>query len=199
MGTASQAKPVQSRSNSAPRPVHCRSRSGFAPALHRVCTGFGPDQVPIHVLHSSIPLPRSGPRVAALPPAADGSVNLKAAIHLNHGLHGWARMEIVTGLRKTPASSPAGWTRVAAQALPIRVNPRNPWFEPPFRGPGLESARGAASRRWLCKPKSRNSPEPRITRMGTDGDSCRAAQDASEFTRRVRPRGCASPSDPCEN
>ena len=26
-------------------------------------------------------------------------------------------------------------------------------------------ARSAASRRWLCKPKSPNSPEPRITRM----------------------------------
>ena len=66
-----------------------------------------------------------------------------------------APVEIVTGLRKTPARSPAGCTRAAAQALPIRVNPRNPWFEPPFPGPGLQNrdprettqtTRGAGSR-----------------------------------------------------
>ena len=49
-------------------------------------------------------------------------------------------MEIVTGLRKTPA-------------LPIRVNPRNPWFEPPFEDPDWKTATRAKQREQPTEPE----------------------------------------------
>jgi hypothetical protein len=71
-----------------------------------------------------------------------------------------ARMETLTVLRKTPASSPAGCGPVSAQVLHIRVNPRNLWLEPPLSGSSMRLGR-SSDLSLTARPVSAICPETR--------------------------------------